>query len=303
MSYTAAVITVSDKGSRGERIDTSGPAICEMLKSAGYEVVYTSIIPDESEQIKAELIACADQRKIGLVLTTGGTGFSPRDVTPEATLAVVERETRGIPEAMRAESCKITPRGCLSRSAAGIRGRTLIVNLPGSEKAARENLDAVLPALRHGLEMLASSGSADCAADPAKEKALPSPEVWLREAKADAAASGAGMYLLHNGVVRQTAKALVREGDAAAKPVCGMELSCNAEELENAVAACRRMDGICFVRVWVNSGRLNVGDDILYALVGGDVRPRVLSALETLVERIKTECITETELYADTVIQ
>ena len=163
MSYTAAVITVSDKGSRGERIDTSGPAICEMLKSAGYEVVYTNIIPDESEQIKAELIACADQRKIGLVLTTGGTGFSPRDVTPEATLAVVERETRGIPEAMRAESMKITPRGCLSRSAAGIRGRTLIINLPGSPKAAKENLMAVIAPVSHGLDMLASEGSANCA--------------------------------------------------------------------------------------------------------------------------------------------
>ena len=162
MKYTAAVITISDKGSRGERVDTSGPAVRAMLEGAGFEVAYTSIIPDEMDQIRAELIKCADELQIGLVMTTGGTGFSPRDITPEATLAVVERETRGIPEAMRYASLQITPRGCLSRSAAGIRGRTLIVNLPGSEKAAKENLAAVLDPIHHGMDMLYSAGSADC---------------------------------------------------------------------------------------------------------------------------------------------
>ena len=161
MKYTAAVITVSDKGARGERKDTSGPAVRAMLEEAGFEVVYTNIIPDEMEQIKAELIQCADERKIALVMTTGGTGFSQRDITPEATLAVMERETRGIPEAMRWASLQITPRGCLSRSAAGIRGKTLIVNLPGSEKAARENLAAVIDPIGHGMEMLFSEGSSD----------------------------------------------------------------------------------------------------------------------------------------------
>ena len=161
MKYTAAVITVSDKCSRGEREDTSGPAVRRMLEEAGVEVCYTGLVPDESEQIQAELIKCADELKIGLVLTTGGTGFSQRDITPEATLAVVQRETRGIPEAMRYASLQITPRGCLSRSAAGIRGKTLIVNLPGSEKAARENLAAVIDALGHGLEMLYAEGSSD----------------------------------------------------------------------------------------------------------------------------------------------
>ena len=164
MSYSAAVITVSDKGYRGEREDTSGPAIRELLKERGYIVKYSKIIPDEAEMIKSELIKCADELKIPLVLTTGGTGFSPRDVTPEATLAVIERETRGIPELMRAESVKITPRGCLSRSAAGIRGGTLIINLPGSKKAALENLNAVIDPVGHGMDMLASAGSADCAA-------------------------------------------------------------------------------------------------------------------------------------------
>ena len=163
MGYTAAVITISDKGARGQRIDTSGPAICGILREKGYELEYTAIIPDEAEQIKAELISCADEKKINLVLTTGGTGFSPRDVTPEATLAVVERETRGIPEAMRLESLKITPRGCLSRSAAGIRKRTLIINLPGSKKASQENILAVIDPVAHGLDMLYSEGSADCA--------------------------------------------------------------------------------------------------------------------------------------------
>ena len=159
MEYTAAVITVSDKICRGEGVDTGGPAVCAMLEEQGWKVIYKSIVPDEIEPIKIELIRCADEMKANLVLTTGGTGFSPRDVTPEATLAVVERETRGIPEAMRYASMQITPRGCLSRGAAGILGRTLIVNLPGSGKAARENLAAVIDPIRHGVEMLLSSGS------------------------------------------------------------------------------------------------------------------------------------------------
>ncbi len=161
MKYTAAVITISDKCSRGERVDTSGPAVRKMLEDAGYEVIYTGLVPDEKEQIEAELIRCADEKQIAFVVTTGGTGFSQRDITPEATLAVIERETRGIPEAMRWASLQITPRGCLSRSAAGIRGKTLIVNLPGSEKAAKENLAAVLDPICHGMEMLFAEGSTD----------------------------------------------------------------------------------------------------------------------------------------------
>lgn len=167
MSYTAAVITVSDKGYRGERVDTSGPNLCAILKERGYDVVYTAIVPDEAEQIKAELCKCSDELGVALILTTGGTGFSPRDITPEATMAVVERPTPGIPEAMRAESMRITPKGCLSRSVAGIRRRTLIINLPGSKKASSENILAVIDPVEHGLEMLLGEGSADCAA-PAK---------------------------------------------------------------------------------------------------------------------------------------
>jgi len=160
--YTAAVITVSDKGSQGLREDTGGPLVRAMLEEAGYQVVYTAIVPDERDQIERELIHCADALDIALVMTTGGTGFSPRDVTPEATLAVCERLVPGIPEAMRAESLKITNRGMLSRQQAGIRGRTLIVNLPGSPKAIRENLSVILPALDHGLEMLRDK-KGDCA--------------------------------------------------------------------------------------------------------------------------------------------
>ena len=160
----AAVITLSDKGSRGEREDKSGPLIVEMLTAAGYVVEETMILPDEAKALKAQLIRMADGRQVNLVLTTGGTGFSPRDITPEATMAVVERPTPGIPEAMRAESMKITPRGCLSRSAAGIRKRSLIVNLPGSKKASTENLLAAIGPIGHGLEMLQGQGSADCAA-------------------------------------------------------------------------------------------------------------------------------------------
>lgn len=162
MNYTAAVITVSDKGSRGEREDTSGPNLCRILKEKGFDVIYTAIVPDETEAIQEQLRTCSDERHIALVLTTGGTGFSPRDVTPEATIAVIERQTPGIPEAMRAESMRITPKGCLSRAIAGIRGRTLIINLPGSKKAAEENILAVLDPVQHGLDMLYSEGSADC---------------------------------------------------------------------------------------------------------------------------------------------
>ena len=161
MEYTAAVITVSDKGSRGEREDTSGPALAGLLTQAGYQVVERVIIPDDREQIRRALLRCSDELEIALVLTTGGTGFSPRDVTPEATLSVLEREARGIPEAMRYASLQITPRACLSRGVAGLRGGTLIVNLPGSRKAAVENLEAVLPALGHGLDVLRGS-SGDC---------------------------------------------------------------------------------------------------------------------------------------------
>ena len=163
MRYTAAVITVSDKGYRGQREDTSGPNLVKILTEKGFEVSYTSIVPDEPDMIKEQLVKCADELKIALVLTTGGTGFSPRDITPEATLEVVERLTPGIPEAMRAESMKITPKGCLSRSAAGIRGRSLIINLPGSKKASAENILAVIDPVAHGLDMLYSEGSADCA--------------------------------------------------------------------------------------------------------------------------------------------
>lgn len=154
MEYTAAVITVSDKGSRGERTDTSGPALVEMLTQAGYQVVYTTIIPDEFDAITRELCHVSDELGVCLALTTGGTGFSKRDITPEATLSVVQRQTPGIPEAMRAFSMTITPKACLSREAAGIRGDTLIVNLPGSKKASTENLSAVLSPIHHGIEIL-----------------------------------------------------------------------------------------------------------------------------------------------------
>ena len=166
MSYTAIIITVSDRCFRGEREDLSGPALAERLREAGFTLLPPVLVPDEQPQIEAALLAaCAADA--ALVLTTGGTGFAPRDLTPEATMAVIEKQVPGIPEAMRAASMQITPRGMLSRSAAGIRGRSLIVNLPGSPKAALENLEPVLPALLHGLEMLRSDGPGDCASTPA----------------------------------------------------------------------------------------------------------------------------------------
>lgn len=158
MKYTAAVITVSNMGSRGLRQDTSGPAVRAMLEEAGFSVAHTAILPDEMEQISAELRDCADRRRIDLIVTTGGTGLSPRDVTPEATRAVLEREIPAIPVAMWMEGLKVTPRAMLSRAVAGIRGSSLLLNLPGSEKAAQENLAAVIGALEHGLHMIAAEG-------------------------------------------------------------------------------------------------------------------------------------------------
>ena len=152
------ILTVSDKGARGEREDRSGPAIMEIMKAAGAEIVRAKIVPDELDEIRAALVQWSDEG-LDLILTTGGTGFSPRDRTPEATKAVIERETPGIPEAMRRAGMEKTPTAMLSRAVAGIRKATLIVNLPGSEKAVRESLEAVLPAIPHGVEILKGTAS------------------------------------------------------------------------------------------------------------------------------------------------
>ena len=151
----AAVITLSDKGSRGEREDKSGPLAAELLAGAGYTVEETLLLPDEEAALKAQLIRLADGRQLNLILTTGGTGFSPRDITPEATMAVATRNAPGIAEAIRYHSLSITPRGMLSRGVSVLRGKTLIVNLPGSPKAVREDLEYLLPSLEHGVRIAA----------------------------------------------------------------------------------------------------------------------------------------------------
>lgn len=155
----AAVITLSDKGARGERTDESGPAAKEILEKDGYEVVELLLIPDEPEQLKAQLIRLADSRQVDLILTSGGTGFSLRDQTPEATMEVAHRNAPGIAEAIRYRSMEKTDRAMLGRGVSVIRGKTLIVNLPGSPKAVRESLGFVLGSLRHGLEILRGSAS------------------------------------------------------------------------------------------------------------------------------------------------
>ena len=158
----AAIITASDSGYRGEREDLSGPAIKEILEREGYEVISMDILPDDQVMLAGKLQEIADSEKAELILTTGGTGFSERDVTPEATEEVIERKVPGIPEAIRAYSMTITKRAMLSRATAGIRGKTLIVNLPGSPKAVRESLEYIIDALSHGLEIL-SGEARDCA--------------------------------------------------------------------------------------------------------------------------------------------
>ena len=158
----AAIITASDSGYRGEREDLSGPAIKEILEREGYEVISMDILPDDQVMLAGKLQEIADSEKAELILTTGGTGFSERDVIPEATEEVIERKVPGIPEAIRAYSMTITKRVMLSRATAGIRGKTLIINLPGSPKAVRESLEYIIDALAHGLEIL-SGEARDCA--------------------------------------------------------------------------------------------------------------------------------------------
>ena len=152
MMITVAVLTLSDKGSKGEREDLSGPLIRDMLKSIDAEVRFYDVLPDEKELIKEKLIEYSE--KIDLILTTGGTGLSPRDLTPDATLEVIDRQVAGIAEAMRSEGYKKTKRAMLSRAVAGVRGRTLIINLPGSPKAVKENLEVIIDALPHAIEKI-----------------------------------------------------------------------------------------------------------------------------------------------------
>jgi molybdopterin adenylyltransferase len=157
-----AIITLSDKGSKGERVDESGQVIREMIASIDAVVNHYEVLPDVKELIVEELKLLSDSCTVDLIITTGGTGVAPRDVTPEATLAVIDRELPGMAEAMRAESLKKTPHAMISRAVAGIRSQTLIVNLPGSPRAVRENLAVILPALPHTVEKIKGDPS-DCA--------------------------------------------------------------------------------------------------------------------------------------------
>lgn len=157
-----AILTISDKGSRGEREDGTGEALRRLLEESEYKIVHYSIIPDEIDEIVEELIKASDELKVDLILTNGGTGFSERDVTPEATLKVIHKQVPGIPEAMRMKSLQITPKAMLSRATAGIRNRTLIINLPGSPKGAVENFQVVMPVLYHGIDILKGEAS-ECA--------------------------------------------------------------------------------------------------------------------------------------------
>ncbi|MBI5559202.1 MAG: MogA/MoaB family molybdenum cofactor biosynthesis protein [Deltaproteobacteria bacterium] len=162
-AFTCAVMTVSDKGSRGERADTSGPQLQHQLAAAHFRIVDYTIVPDQPELIRETIVKWVDEEKIDLIITTGGTGVSPSDRTPEATRGVIDYEIPGIGEAMRMASFAITPSAILSRGLGGVRKESLIINLPGSERAARENLAVVLPALPHALEKI-KGGTKDCVA-------------------------------------------------------------------------------------------------------------------------------------------
>ena len=154
MTLRFGILTLSDRSSRGERTDSSGPALANLIQAEGWSVTKQSLLPDEESAIRGILIEWADSGELDVILTTGGTGFSPRDVTPEATRAVIERESPGLAEAMRAFSLKITPHAMLSRIVTGIRKKTLIINLPGSPKGAVENLQVVMPVLSHAVQLL-----------------------------------------------------------------------------------------------------------------------------------------------------
>ena len=167
MTLRVGVLTVSDRSARGERPDASGPALVEAIAAQGWSVSRVGILPDNFSMVREALAVWADSHELDVILTTGGTGFSPRDVTPEATLAVIERAAPGLGEAMRAASLIVTPHAMLSRATAGIRGRTLIVNLPGSPRAALENLQVILPVLPHAVQLLAE--------DPRAEEGHPQP--------------------------------------------------------------------------------------------------------------------------------
>lgn len=160
LSYRVGVLTLSDKGSTGQRVDESGPVVQSLLSELG-EITHTSILPDDEDAIVALLKSWADQEELNLIVTTGGTGLTPRDVTPQATLRLIDYEIPGMAEAMRAKSLEKTAHAMLSRAVVGVRGRTVIVNLPGSPRAARENLEVLLPALPHALAKLAGDPD-DC---------------------------------------------------------------------------------------------------------------------------------------------
>ncbi len=161
MSIRFGILTLSDRSSRGERADSSGDALADLIQTQGWSVVKQAILPDDEPAIRAALTAWADNGEVDVILTTGGTGFAPRDVTPEATRAVIQREAGGLAEAMRAESLKKTPHAMLSRAIAGIRAQTLIINLPGSPKGALENLQTIIPVLPHAVQLLTDDPSSE----------------------------------------------------------------------------------------------------------------------------------------------
>ena len=232
----AAVITLSDKGSRGEREDKSGPLIVEMLTATGYKVEEALLLPDDAAQLKTQLLRLADARQVNLILTTGGTGFAPRDITPEVTLSVAERNAPGIAEAMRYHSLTITPRGMLSRAASVLRGKTLIVNLPGSPKAVKENLEYILPSLAHGIRLAAGLDESEMCPDKKVSRwAAPHPVPYQMQRFI----LKAGALIMNNTKIsrRSFLAAAGIAGAAAALTACGSSASSTASSVAGSAAA------------------------------------------------------------------
>lgn len=293
MKRKAAIFTISDRSYLGEREDISGQRVKNILEKNNFIIIHQDVLPDDREKIENALINTTDKLKVNLIVTTGGTGFSTRDVTPEATLFVIDKRADGLSEKMRYESNKITERAALSRAVAGIRKNTLIINLPGSPKAAEENLNSIIEIIPHGLDMIEGENHHH---EKIKNK-RPTIEDWIKELERDENADKCGIYLAHLGKVRRTSRKKVRENQEDVPDTKYMEFSYDEKKVKDAKQKALNNKGVYFVKIWLNTGKLKVGDDIMQIIVGADIRDNCIKTLEQLIKEIKTNCVVEKEIF------